>query len=371
MTAANPPHIGVQQRVLASYRIPFFDALAITCPGGLSVFAGEPRADENIESGARPLVANFTQGRNYHLFSGQLYLCWQAGLMRWLQRRQPDVLIMEANPRYLLSRRTMHWIHARSGKVIGWGLGSPAPVGHLSRPRLVLRRRFVQQFDALITYSQTGAEEYHQLGYPLEKIFTAPNAVAPKPAHPLPDRPANYKTNRPAVLFVGRLQARKKVDRLIEACSLLPPSVQPRLWIVGDGPLRHQLENLASQSYPQTRFFGAQHGEELGNLMRKADLFVLPGTGGLAIQQAMSFGLPVIAGQADGTQSDLVRPENGWTLSDDSPQELSRRIQEALGDTRRLRRMGAAAYRIVSQEINLENMVAVFQRAIQSVRENA
>ncbi len=369
MKKSDHARVGVQQRVLASYRIPFFDELAATCPGGLSIFAGRPRADESIDVGARPLIANYSEGRNIHFFNERYYICWQSGLLRWLKSWQPQVLIMEANPRYPLSRSAVRWMKANGGKVIGWGLGSPDPAGWFPAARLALRSRFINTFDALITYSQLGAVQYAKLGFPPEKIYTAPNAVAPKPAHALPKRPPKYKASRPAVLFVGRLQARKQVNMLIQACSLLLPAMQPRLWIVGDGPQRHDLEDLAGKVYPETRFFGAQHGNDLEKLMRDADLFVLPGTGGLAIQQAMSFGLPVIAGRADGTQSDLVREENGWMLQDDTPESLSRQIQEALGDIQRLRRMGAASYRIVSEEINLENMVAVFWRAIESAKE--
>jgi len=284
--------------------------------------------------------------------------------MRWLRDWQPDVLIMEANPRYPTSRQAIAWMKARAGRVIGWGLGSPVPSGRFSRARLWLRARFIRQFDALVTYSQAGTDEYAQLGYPRHQIFSAPNAVASRPIHSLPTRPDRYQANRPALVFVGRLQSRKLVDVLIQACALLLPAVQPRLWIVGDGPQRRELENLAARVYPETRFFGAQHGDDLEKLLQEADLFILPGTGGLAIQQAMSFGLPVISGKADGTQSDLVREENGWVLPDESPQTLSRLIKDALGDIRRLRRMGAASYRIVSEEINLENMVSAFLRAI-------
>ena len=48
---------------------------------------------------------------------------------------------------------------------------------------------------------------------------------------------------------------------------------------------------------------------------------------------------------------------------------LSRLMQTALSDITRLRRMGAASYRIVSQEINLETMVDAFARAIRRVTE--
>jgi glycosyltransferase involved in cell wall biosynthesis len=77
----------------------------------------------------------------------------------------------------------------------------------------------------------------------------------------------------------------------------------------------------------------------------------------------------VIVGESDGTQSDLVRDENGWTLTTVSDEELNRLMQTALGDIARMRRMGAASYRIVSHEINLETMVDAFARAICKVSE--
>jgi hypothetical protein len=85
--------------------------------------------------------------------------------MNWLRSWQPDVLIMEANPRYLRSGAVMNWMKARGGKVIGWGLGSPQPSGSLSKIRVALRKRFVRRFDGLITYSQQGADEYAALGF--------------------------------------------------------------------------------------------------------------------------------------------------------------------------------------------------------------
>ncbi len=91
-----------------------------------------------------------------------------------------------------------------------------------------------------------------------------------------------------------------------------------------------------------------------------ADLFVLPGTGGLAVQQAMSFGLPVIVAEGDGTQIDLVRAENGWTVAPGRLDALASCLAEALRDPARLRRMGQESYRIVHDEVNLERMVEVF-----------
>ena len=97
-----------------------------------------------------------------------------------------------------------------------------------------------------------------------------------------------------------------------------------------------------------------------------ADLFVLPGTGGLAVQEAMVYGLPVVVAEGDGTQEDLVRSENGWLIPANDENALSSALEEALIDPVRLRKMGAASFKIVQNEINIEQMVNVFVEAINS-----
>lgn len=355
--------VGLVQRVLPNYRAPFFNALNQECAGGLGVFAGQPRGKEMINSVSHLEQAELTRGKNLHLLGGELYLCYQVGLLDWLTSWNPDVLIIEANPRYIRSGAAVRWMHKKNRPVIGWGLGAPMPSGLFSGMRLRKRHQFVSQFDALITYSQKGAVEYSRLGFPQENIFTATNAVTPPPSHPYPER-KNNSGKRTRVLFVGRLQERKRLENLIVACSKLPTPLQPELVLVGDGPARERLTAIATQYYPETQFTGALYDKALETQFCKADLFVLPGTGGLAIQQAMSFGLPIIAAEADGTQGDLVRPNNGWQIPSDNIQALTETLCEALSDNDQLRQMGRESYRIVSEEVNLDQMVDVFINAV-------
>jgi len=359
-----PLKVGLIQRVLPEYRAPFFNALGRACPGGLGVFAGQPKPDEFIKTIDHLSDAEMTPGKNFHLFGGQFYLCVQNGVRSWLAAFDPDVLIVEANPRYLSTPAAIRQMHHKNRPVIGWGLGAPQFKGLFTPLRKYFRKRFLYQFDALITYSQKGAKEYAAIDVPLEKIFIAVNAVASAPTDPIPVRPNPETIAKPQILFVGRLQPRKNINNLIQACAKLPERLQPNLVIVGDGPARLGLEDLASQVYPNTSFTGALYGEELAEQYRKADLFALPGTGGLAIQQAMSYGLPVIAAQADGTQADLVRPANGWQIPPEDSPVLESALKAALSDLKNLRAMGAESYRIVSEEINLEQMVAAFLEAL-------
>jgi glycosyltransferase involved in cell wall biosynthesis len=361
-----PFRLGLQQRVFPAYRAPFFDALARSCAGGLSVFSGEPMQDEALGKPGELRFAQHISANNLYLGGGPLLFVWQLGLIDWLEHWHPDVLIMDANPRNLSTNAALRWMHSRGRPVIGWGLGAPPLQGSLSRLMNVTRRRFLEQFDALISYSQTGVEQFAEAGFPRERIFIAPNAATPRPALPLPERLDIYPNNRPVVLFVGRLQARKRVDALLRACAGLPAEIQPRLIIVGDGPAREEFEAMARVVYPAAEFAGARHDEELSPFFSAADLFVLPGTGGLAIQQAMSYGLPVMVAEADGTQSELVRPENGWLLPANDDAALTRALEKALADPARLRKMGLSSYRIVVEEVNLERMVEVFAEVVNS-----
>ncbi len=347
--------LALQQRVLPNYRVPFFDLLAAACDRGMSLFTGLPRPVEGITVSDRLEVAQYRQGKNIHLFSGHLYLCYQLGLSDWLRNWNPDALIVEANPRYLSTPAAVRWMHRRGRPVIGWGLGAPSP-GTAVRAWTA----FLNQFDALIAYSQRGANEYAGLEFPREKIFVAHNSVCAPPLLAPDHRPST--TERRTILFVGRLQERKRVDRLLKACAQLES--RPRLIIVGDGPEREKLQALAEEVYPRAEVVGARQGAELKPYFMEADLFVLPGTGGLAVQEAMSYRLPVIVAQGDGTQDDLVRQANGWQIPPDDFEALVAAMKEALADAARLRKMGAESYRIVSEEINIEKMVETFVTAL-------
>jgi glycosyltransferase involved in cell wall biosynthesis len=78
--------------------------------------------------------------------------------------------------------------------------------------------------------------------------------------------------------------------------------------------------------------------------------------------------LPLIIGQGDGTNDDLVRTKNGWRILPDNLEALAGTLKQALSDAKRLRAMGAESYRIVAEEINLEKMVGVFVEALNSVK---
>ena len=355
-----PGRVALQQRVLPDYRAAFVDALARRCDGGLEVCAGEPRAGEGILPAPPLAVARLTRAGNVHLFGGRLLLVWQTGLFGWLESCQPQVLVLEANARYLSSRRAVRWMHARRRPVVGWGLGVGARRGLGD----TLRRVWLQGFDALIAYSTLGAAQYRTLGFPAERVFVAPNAAVAAPDR-MPVRPPT--AGRPhRLLFVGRLQPRKRLDLLLDACAALTP--RPELTIVGDGPDAERLQALAKACCPQARFLGDLRGTALDSAFEQADLFVLPGTGGLALQQALAAGLPVIAAEGDGSQQDMVTSANGWRVRPGEKGDLLQVLRRALElDQAALRGMGEASFQLARTHFNVESMTSAFIEALCAV----
>lgn len=353
--------LGLIQRVKPSYRVSFFDCLAGRCKGGLALFAGQPLSLEGIPGQLQPNLAKFIPVQNLHFSdpSRALYFCYQKGLYDSLSAWNPDALILEANFRYLSSPHVIRWMKDLGRPVIGWGLGAKT----LPKFLQPFRNRFLKKFDALIAYSEQGAEEYARVGIPSARILVARNAVtdAPSGTDPLRQPAAGRK---PIVLFVGRLQERKKVTNLIRATSTLSENIQPHLVIVGDGPEATPLRALAHQILPDTEFTGHLEGDALAERFLQADLFVLPGTGGLAIQQAMAYALPLIVAEGDGTQRDLVTPLNGWLIPAGDEQPLQAALASALADPHKLLEMGKESFRIVKHQVNIQTMADVFIQAI-------
>jgi glycosyltransferase involved in cell wall biosynthesis len=352
--------VALQQRVLPAYRAPFFDALAAQVAAGVDVFAGFPRDSEAIHTAQRLTLARWTQAENVHILSGSAYFCYQRGLVGWLARLDPLALALEANWRYLATPRAVRWMTERRRPVLGWGLGAPR-AGPLAG---WVRRRFLHGLSGVVAYSTRGAAEYAAAGIPTQRIWVAPNSVEEPLAAPPPRGPGRRPLR---VVFVGRLQARKRVESLLAACASVSP--RPELWIVGDGPHRERLLSIAGRRFPSAVFTGALHGADLRRLLDAADLFALPGTGGLALQQALAHALPVIAAEGDGSQEDMVTPDNGWLVPAGDTTALMAALQGAVEARRRLPSMGEASLRLAQARFSPQVMLEVFVQALRTVLE--
>jgi glycosyltransferase involved in cell wall biosynthesis len=106
-------------------------------------------------------------------------------------------------------------------------------------------------------------------------------------------------------VFVGRLVPMKRVDLLLAAVAALPRDCCTA-WVVGDGPLRAQLERAAA-GLP-VRFLGFRNQSELPALLAAADLLVLPSardTWGLVVNEMLAAGGRALVSESAGCAGDL------------------------------------------------------------------
>jgi glycosyltransferase involved in cell wall biosynthesis len=139
---------------------------------------------------------------------------------------------------------------------------------------------------------------------------------------------SNGEPEKPLLLYVGRLSAEKEVARLRDVIRALP---EARLAIVGDGPVRHELERHFKGT--PTVFTGYMRGKTLASAYASADLFVLPSkteTLGLVLLEAMASGCPVVACRAGGVPDAVQDGRTGFLFEPTDPDGLVNTVKHAL-----------------------------------------
>ena len=192
--------------------------------------------------------------------------------------------------------------------------------------------------------------------------------------------PALLPPSERRLLHIGRLVEWKRVDLLIEAFArTLTQYPDAELVIVGNGP---ELDNLKKQATALglplrskeengvdgrgcVRFIGAVYDpKELGAYMNEATVYVLAGMGGLSINDAMTYALPVVCSVCDSTERDLVTDgRNGLFFRDGDADSLTEKILQLLASPQECRRMGQESERIIREQINIDTVSERYLKA--------
>ncbi|WP_373097407.1 glycosyltransferase family 4 protein, partial [Zhongshania sp.] len=166
----------------------------------------------------------------------------------------------------------------------------------------------------------------------------------------------------PALITVGRLEARKGQDKIIE---ILPKLLidHPKLiyLVVGSGPLQDSLVARTKELgiTANVKFCGRVSDGERSALLQKADLFAMPcravgdsveGFGIVYIEAAM-FGLPSIAGRAGGAGDAVIDGQTGLLCDGDSEEDIYLSINKIFSDDQALKLIGQKAQHRAQTEL--------------------
>ena len=164
------------------------------------------------------------------------------------------------------------------------------------------------------------------------------------------------------LLFVGRLVPYKGADMAIEAAEPLLADGRAELTIVGDGPQRPALEQLAARSARPTaiRFVGAVPHHQVAEHFTSADALLFPSIrefGGGVVLEAMATGaVPIVVDY--GGPGELVSDDTGFRVPIGTRKEIVARLSEVLKQVCRdlsiLSRMATKGIEVVSQNFTWE-----------------
>jgi glycosyltransferase involved in cell wall biosynthesis len=197
------------------------------------------------------------------------------------------------------------------------------------RWRRLLRRIFLtwvySHVDCAIAVGTNNTKYFAWCGLPLNRIASAPHSVdtvrfaAESVRHD--GLAAQWRdelgipSEATVFLFAGKLQPKKNPHLLLDAFRVLQDN--SHLVFVGNGELERELKAKAS-AVAGVHFMPFQNQSVMPAVYRQGDVFVLPSQGpeetwGLALNEAMASGRPVIASTMVGGACDLIRHgENGW-----------------------------------------------------------
>ena len=368
--------VAVVYRALPYWRTPLFERLSDSGQLELRVFYGRnvssaKHTSVDVErswaSGLRAIPLRLS------VAGESLSLPLFPGLLFELYRYKPDVIVTEGASNFMNNLVVYLYRRLFGVKVIWWSLG------RLSESRaaglLLIPRRLLyfgeRGADAVLAYSTQGAKYFKSIGYDEHQVTAAINCVGDLPSglaggQAQETRSADER-REVEVLFVGALTAVKRADVLCSAVQQLRSEGLPvRLVVVGDGPLRAELE--ANFRGSGVEFLG-KVVDDVDRFFARADIFVLPGLGGLALSQAALHSLPLVSGPADGTERDyVIDGENGVLLETVTVTALTDALRPLVLDEPLRARMGARSAAILAErEIGMDSYARRFVAAVESV----
>lgn len=220
-----------------------------------------------------------------------------------------------------------------------------------------------QGIDGFLAIGSANQRFYKSYGVSDGKITLMPYVVdnmffqRPVGGHPA-GYPFGASSDRPVILYAGKLARHKAVDLLIQstasASASLPPGLRPQLVIVGEGEQRANLEALANRLLPGDVWFaGFRNQTEMPAIYAIADIFVLPSSfepWGLVVNEAMNAGKPVIVSDKVGARHDLVRPgKNGAVFASADGQALTKALLPYLANRQLRHEHGNSSLSIIGK----------------------
>ncbi len=225
------------------------------------------------------------------------------------------------------------------------------------------RRTWTRQVDCYVALTEFSRRKFIEAGLPAERIVVKPNFVHPDP------RARNDRGEY--ALFVGRLSPEKGLRTLLHAWQRLRDRVPLR--IVGDGPLRSELEAGAScRGLSNISFEGRLPRDRTLKAMKGARFLVFPSEWyecfPVTIVEAFACGVPVVASRLGAMEEIVGDGRTGLHFTPGDSDDLAAKVEWAWTHPERMEEMGREAraeYEAkYTAERNYQMLMDIYKRAM-------
>ena len=297
-----------------------------------------------------------------------------------LRRDRPDVMILTGWQALPLIQALWACIRLRIPRLVRGESSGLKPRGSLVR---LIHRLLLSRFDAFLVIGKANQEFYNGYGIPESKLFGCPYFVENKR---LLEQAKDHRVERHMLrarwqipqqsvcyLYIGKLTHKKRVlDQLAALKRAILVNPRLHLLIVGTGELIEQAMRFAEAHHLPVTFAGFLNQTEITSAYVAADCLIISSdydeTWGLAANEAMVCGLPVIVSDRAGCSMDLVRRgRTGEIFPFGEIDTLSNLMVSMAGDPGRLIKMGEHARDLVLLEYSPEMAVEGTVRAAEAV----
>lgn len=219
---------------------------------------------------------------------------------------------------------------------------------------------WVDNVSIAVVLTAFARQKLASVGFRPDQVVVKPNFV---------DVPPKRKTERPFIVYAGRLSAEKGVRTLLDAFTRVRAAIELR--VVGSGPLESLVRSAAAND-PRIRYVGAVERPRVIELLRDAMMAVCPSTCyegfPLVIAEAYACGTPVI-GSDLGSLAELVKhEETGLRFPVGDCQDLAVAIDRLAADQPLRRLLGERARnryeRCYTADETHRQLMEIYERAI-------
>jgi glycosyltransferase involved in cell wall biosynthesis len=303
-----------------------------------------------------------------------------SSLRRWVREYKPEIVQLNGARTVKYGALLAALSPRRRWSLVYRNIGDPAAWVRGAARRFVFRHFVIPRMDCVVAVSQASLDRLREFYGQSVPAIRIPRGIDAGSLTPLRGKDAVRRAlgtaeGAPVLASVGALGPEKCLERaisLLHALGDAHPGAE--LWLIGDGPRRPALAELAQQLgvADRVRFLGIR--DDVGDLLNAADLLLLTsdteGIPGVVLEAAF-LARPAVATRVGGVEECIVDGTTGLLVDRDSAAELLEATQGLLADPARRQQMGLAAQQWAAQHFGIERIARAYEEVYVQLADRA